>query len=227
MNGSSTEISIAARLQSKGSQDQTEEAGTRGTQLDVGGGTSGLDSARGGGGGRAAGAAGALVGCGKRRVSENDLSINVSKVIRTARAGRASLGGRAAGGSGARGARGAGVGGSGSTASGREEVRAVALLFTVGELLGVGGRARALGAGSDTAVGVVGLVVARAGDVVALSNAADVVRVAYGQGASDIAIGYGGIEAGSGESLTLLGALSLGAKGDGWSHRGGGGVRGS
>jgi len=95
------------------------------------------------------------------------------------------------------------VGGSGSTASGREEVRAVALLFTVGELLGVGGRAGALGAGSDTAVGVVGLVVARAGDVVALSNAADVVRVA------------------------LLGALSLGAKGDGWSHRGGGGVRGS
>ena len=119
------------------------------------------------------------------------------------------------------------MGGSGSTASGREEVRAVALLFTVGELLGVGGRARALGAGSDTAVGVVGLVVAGAGDVVALSNAADVVRVAYGQGASDIAIDYGGIEGSSGESPTLLGALSLGAKGDGWSHRGGGGVRGS
>lgn len=56
---------MVARLQSEGSQDQTEEASTRGTQLDVGGGTSGLDGARGGASGRAAGAAGALVGCRK------------------------------------------------------------------------------------------------------------------------------------------------------------------
>jgi hypothetical protein len=75
-------------------------------------------------------------------------------------------------------------------------VRAVALLLTVGILLGVGGRASALGAGSDTAVGVVGLVVAGAGDVVALSNAADVGRLACGQDALELA---SGIEATPGE----------------------------
>jgi hypothetical protein len=55
-------FSMAARLQSKGSQDQAEEASARGTQLDVGGRTGGLDSAGGGAGGGAAGAASAVVG---------------------------------------------------------------------------------------------------------------------------------------------------------------------
>jgi hypothetical protein len=67
-------------------------------------------------------------------------------------------------------------------------VRAVALLLTVGVLLGVGGRASALGAGSDTAVGVVGIVIAGAGDMVALRNAAHVVGVACSQDASEIRI---------------------------------------
>lgn len=66
----SPKISKAARLQSKGSQDQTEEASTGGTKLDVGSGTGGLNGTTGGTGGRAAGAAGALVGCRKgKRVS--------------------------------------------------------------------------------------------------------------------------------------------------------------
>lgn len=63
-------------------------------------------------------------------------------------------------------------------------MRAVAILFTVGVLLGVGGRASTLGASSDTAVGVVGLVVAGAGDLVALRNAADISGFAYSEDAS-------------------------------------------
>lgn len=63
-------ISVGARLQSKGSQDETEEASAGGTQLDVGSGTGGLDGTTGGTSGRAAGAAGTLVGCRKeKRVS--------------------------------------------------------------------------------------------------------------------------------------------------------------
>jgi hypothetical protein len=75
-------------------------------------------------------------------------------------------------------------------------VRAVALLLTVGVLLGVGGRASALGAGSDTAVGVVGLVVAGTRDVVTLSNAADVVGIACCKDALEL---IDGSEAGLGE----------------------------
>ena len=108
----------------------------------------------------------------------------MDKVMLTAGAGRASLGGRAARGSGARGARCGRVGSSGNGASGREEVRAVALLLTVGVLLSVGGSASALRASSDTAVGVVGLAVAGARDLVALSNAADISGLAYCQDAS-------------------------------------------
>ena len=55
-------FSMVARLQSEGSQDQAEEASARGTQLDVGGRTGGLDSAGGGTSGRAASGAGAVVG---------------------------------------------------------------------------------------------------------------------------------------------------------------------
>lgn len=111
--------------------------------------------------------------------------LDLEMVIHTVRAGRASLGGRAAGGSGAR-ARGR-IGGLGNSTGSREEVRAVALLLTVSVLLGVSRRACALGAGSDTAVGVVGLVVTGAGDVVALSNAADVGGIACDNDALELA----------------------------------------
>lgn len=124
---------------------------------------------------------------------------HVKKVVHTVRAGRASLRGRAARGSGTRGTRRGRVGGLSRGASGWEEVGAVALLLTVGVLLGVGGRASALGAGSDTAVGVIGLVVAGAGDMVALSNAADVVGIACHKGALELA---SGIEAGLGGLAT-------------------------
>lgn len=177
---------MVARLQSKGSQDQAEEASTGSTQLDVSGGTGGLDSTGGGAGGRAAGAAGTLVGYRGMVVSErffNPCILGVRTV-----AGRASLGRGATSGSSARRGR---VGGLGNGTGGREEVRAVALLLTVGVLLGVGGRASALGAGSDTAIGVVGLVVAGAGDVVALSNTADVGGLACSEDALDIDPDYG------------------------------------
>lgn len=61
---------MVAPLQSKGSQDKAEEASTGSTQLDVSGSTGGLDSTGGGTGGRAAGAAGTLVGYGGMGVSE-------------------------------------------------------------------------------------------------------------------------------------------------------------
>lgn len=63
-------VSMGARLQSEGSQDKSEEASARGTQLDVGSGTGRLNGTTGGTGGRAASAAGVLVGCRKeKRVS--------------------------------------------------------------------------------------------------------------------------------------------------------------
>ena len=71
----------------------------------------------------------------------------------------------------------------GSTSSGslgtvgREEVRAVAALLAVAVLLGVLGRAVALGASSDALVGVVGLAVAGAGNLVTLGDAANVLGV--------------------------------------------------
>jgi hypothetical protein len=165
-----------------------------------------------------------LLAVEKRRESVEELPDLgfVEMVVHTVRAG-ASLGGRAARGSSTGGAR-CRVGGLGNSAGGREEVGAVALLLTVGVLLGVGRRASALGAGSDTAVGVVGLVVAGAGDVVALSNAADVVGIACDKDALELA---SGIEAGFRElQLTLGSALSLSAKSGGRRDRGGGGVRG-
>lgn len=61
---------MVVRLQSKGSQDQAEEASARGTQLDVGGRTGGLDSAGGGASGGAAGAASAVVGYREKTHSE-------------------------------------------------------------------------------------------------------------------------------------------------------------
>lgn len=64
------------------------------------------------------------------------------------------------------------MGGRGTIAT--PEVGAVAGLLAVGVLLCVGGRTGALGACGDTAVGVVGLVVAGAGNVPALGNAAGV-----------------------------------------------------
>lgn len=54
------------------------------------------------------------------------------------------------------------------------EVRAVARLLTVGILLDIGRGAGALGAGRNTAVGVVGLVITRAGNLVALCSTANV-----------------------------------------------------
>lgn len=58
------------------------------------------------------------------------------------------------------------------------EVGAVARLLTVGVLLDVGRGAIALRAGRNTVVGVVGLVIARAGNLVALCSTADVLGVA-------------------------------------------------
>jgi hypothetical protein len=86
---------------------------------------------------------------------------------------RAGLGSSSAGGSASRG----GLGGRGTVAT--PEVGAVAGLLAVGVLLGVGGRPGALGAGGDTAVGVVGLVVAGAGNVPALGDAAGVCGFTY------------------------------------------------
>lgn len=59
------------------------------------------------------------------------------------------------------------------------EVGAVAGLLAVGVLLGVSRRSGALRAGGNTAVGVVGLVVARAGDVPTLGDAAGVGRFTW------------------------------------------------
>lgn len=95
-----------------------------------------------------------------------------------------------------------------TTRGGGEEVRAVAGLLTVGKLLGVGGRAIALGAGGDAFVGVVGLAVARAGDFVAGGDAAAVRDVAWRELEVVMDIGRGVV-------LTLLGTLGLGAQGDG------------
>lgn len=92
---------------------------------------------------------------------------------------------------------------------------AVAGLLTVGELLSVGGRAVALGAGGDALVGVVGLAVARAGDFVAGGDAAAVRDVAWR--ASGV---VRSLE--RGVMLTLLGTLGLRAQGDGCIVRGGG-----
>jgi hypothetical protein len=116
-----------------------------------------------------------LLAVEKRRESVEELPDLgfVEMVVHTVRAG-ASLGGRAARGSSTGGARGGRVGGLGNSAGGREEVGAVALLLTVGVLLGVGRRASALGAGSDTAVGVVDLGLVGAGNLVALGDTAGV-----------------------------------------------------
>lgn len=94
-------------------------------------------------------------------------------------------------------------------------MRAVAGLLTVGEFLAVGGRAVALGAVRDAAVGVVGLAVARAGDVVAGGGAATIRGVAWR--ILEVMIGRD-----RGEVLTSSGTLGLGAQSDGCIVGGGG-----
>lgn len=71
------------------------------------------------------------------------------------------------------------TGGGRLSAVGGEEVRAVATLLAIAVLLGVLGRAVTLGAGSDALVGIVGLAVAGAGNLVALGDAANVLGVAW------------------------------------------------
>ena len=63
----------------------------------------------------------------------------------------------------------------------REEVRAVAALLAVGVLLGLIGGTGALGASGNALVGVVGLAVAGAGNLVALGDTANVLGVTYGE----------------------------------------------
>lgn len=58
-------------------------------------------------------------------------------------------------------------------------MRVVAVLLAIGELLALFWRAVALGAGTNTAVGVVGLGRVGARDVVAFGNAAGIVAVTW------------------------------------------------
>ena len=62
--------------------------------------------------------------------------------------------------------------------SGREEVASEASILAADVGLGVAGSAGSLRASSNALVGVVGLLVARAGDLVAASNAATIVHTA-------------------------------------------------
>lgn len=88
---------------------------------------------------------------------------------------RAGLCGSAAGTGGG----GRGVGCSCTAAVAAPEVRAVAGLLTIGVLLSISWGAIALWAGSNTVVGVICLVIAGAGHMVALGCAADILGFTY------------------------------------------------
>lgn len=78
---------------------------------------------------------------------------------------------------------------------------AVTAVLASGILVGVARSARTLRARSNTADGVVGLLVARAGNVVASSNTANIIRTAFG-GAGGL-----GTQAGGGGGRALGGRL--------------------
>lgn len=73
---------MSSRLQSESSKYQTKEAGTRGTQLEIGSGVGGLDGAGGGAGGGAAGTTGTGLGDWKNKLACPD-NLEYSKWIDT------------------------------------------------------------------------------------------------------------------------------------------------